>query len=821
MTTKRNTRTTIAAGALAFTLLAGGITPAATVHAASSAISFSDVSSGHWAEKHISKLALQGIITGYNGLFRPGDSVTRQEAVLMALRFKGLDGEVKTDDVIAYPSSFVVSNFYKAYIALAFDQNLLDREDEYALAASEPDKDWGTAPASREWVTKLLVRAIGEDDTAESMALTPSSFGDAGSIDGEYVGYINAAVSLQLVNGVSATKFDPKANVNRASLATMFSRAERLYPFNYEGQLNGIVTGIDSSSITIYAGGEETTYAIDADTLFYRYDSETRAAIGDIKPYTDVMVIAQSGSALYIEAQGDEQHVETYEAELDRVLESDNLIYVWVDDKPVEVYYGDNLIVKNAKGETVSLDSIGRDSVIRITQDTFRSEPVAVEIEVETQAEKSAEGTFYSTDGELITLMVNGSPVTYVLDGEVEVEIDGVDGATLDDLLKGQDEVLLTMDDDGKVTKAEVTNRDVEEVTGASVTNYDSGSSLLTLVASNGTTPYALFISDNTKIRNDGKNISISDADSLLREGRIVSFTYTGSSIISLELLTGYTGTISAIDKSGQELTLKLDNGTSATVPYSSPTVEIADNDDADVGDLAVGDKVTVKLTSSQNRAATIKVHKNVQYDIVNVIEASGIVQLKSEGEDAFNLNVNSLDMYDEEGGEAAVYSFEPGDVVTVSYEGSTAQSLAEVPVTLGEITAASSGSLTVETSSGDDVVVPFDKASDKLYVDGNSASAIAASLTGKYAAVLTDEQDNTTIYVSSGEKRNFIKYDNATGQLITLLTSSGNNNYYFYVRDDTELSGSGGTFDVSSLAYGQEITVYSFRNTAIAVIKS
>ncbi|MFD1955670.1 S-layer homology domain-containing protein [Paenibacillus thailandensis] len=821
MSFKRNTRTTIVASALAVSLLAGGAAvPAGTVHAAS-AVSFSDVSSGHWAEKHITKLALQGIITGYNGSFRPGESVTRQEAVLMALRFAGLDGEVRTDDVIAFPSSFVVSNFYKAYINLAFEHNLLDRDDEYALAASETDKEWGTTPASREWVTKLLVRAIGEEDKAESMAGTPSSFGDAGSIGSDYVGYVNAAVSLELVKGVSETKFDPQANVNRASLATLFSRAERLHPVEYAGQTSGIVTKLSDSSITVYADGEETTYSIGGDTRIYRYDSEQAATLDDLELYTDVTVIADSGNALYIEAQGDEQHVDSYEAVMDRVIKADDMMYVWVDDKPVEVYYDDSLVVKDGDGEDISLDSIKRDSVITITQDTFRDSPMAVEVTVESQAVESAEGTFYSTDDKLITIMKDGSPITYVLADEVEVEIEGMDDAELKDLIKGKDVVELTMNEDGEVAKVEVTNRDVESITGAKVMSYDDKSSLVTLVDSKGTTPYALFISDNTKIRYNGDTISLSKADSMLEEGRIVSLTYSGSAIVTLEFLSGYTGTIGAIDKSDKELTLKLDNGVTVTVPYSSPSVEIVGDDTPTISDLAVGNKVTVKLTSTQDRAASINVHKDVQYDIVKVLDSISKLQLKAEGEDAIRLDISSVKLLDEDGDEVGVSSYKAGDVVTVSYEGLTAKSVVETPVVMGSISSASASGLTLKTNDGDTETIDFDDDTVTLYVDGDKQSAPTASLAGKYAAIGTDSSDNTVIYVSSGEKRSFTGYDESTGQILTLRTSSSNSDNYFIVRSDTALLDDGASFAPASLSYGDELTVYYFRNTAIAIMKN
>lgn len=814
-------RTTIVAGALAVSLLAGGaVVPAGTANAAES-VSFNDVTSSHWAEKHISKLALQGIITGYNGEFRPSDTVTRQEAVLMALRFAGLEDEVQANDVIAYPSSFVVSSFYKAYIALAFDKGLLDREDEYALAAAETDQDWGTAPASREWVTKLMVKAIGEEDKAESMMYSASSFNDSGSIDSSYLGYVNAAVSMELVNGVTDSKFDPQASVNRASLATMFSRAEDIYPVNYDGQTYGIVTKIDSSSITLYADGEETNYTIGSGTKFYRYDSDKAVSIDDLDLYTDVTVIAQNGTALYIEGKGDEQYKDTYEAVLDRVIESDHMLYAWVDDKPVEVYYDDNLIVQDSNGDEISLDDLKRDSVITITQDTFRSSPVAMSIEVEAgESSGSEEGVFYSADDELITVMQDGSPVSFILADSVQIKIDGLDDPDWNDFIKGQDTVELTLDEDGKVSKVEAVNPDADLISGASVMSYDKDNKLLTLVDGDGTNAYALFLTTNTRVKYNGSALSYSDAVLKLEQGRIVSVAYTGSTIVSMEFLSGYTGTITSINKSDNSLVLELENGSEVTVPYSTPAVEIAGETSADISDLSKGDTVTVKLTSSLDKAASIKVHKSVSYSVIKVMEDENKLQLKPENGDAFRLDVTSVDVLDEDGDAGDITSYSAGDIVNVSYVGLSAESVAEAPVTMGLVSSASASSLTITTNAGRSVVVPFDDDTDTLYADGKSTTSLGSSASGKYAAVYADGENNTVIYISSGETRSFTSYDASMDQIMLLKTSDSSDNFVT-VRPDTALKDSSSSFDPASLTYGETLTVYAFRNTAIAIKKN
>ena len=72
-----------------------------TASASTTATVFSDVPAGHWAEKHVAKLALQGIVKGNNGLFKPNDNITQQEAVTLAIRFIGKENEVNTTEAVS------------------------------------------------------------------------------------------------------------------------------------------------------------------------------------------------------------------------------------------------------------------------------------------------------------------------------------------------------------------------------------------------------------------------------------------------------------------------------------------------------------------------------------------------------------------------------------------------------------------------------------------------------------------------------------------------------------------------------------------------
>lgn len=410
---------TIASSALALSLLAGtpvyadeAPIPAAAAAEAGAAQAqgslktpFSDVASGHWAEKHIAKLYLQGIVTGYNGAFRPSDNVSQQEAVVMALRFMGVAGQAKQDEAVVFPTAFTVSDFYKSYVNLALTNGLLDRTEEFKAAENAPDEAWGTRKASREWITKLAVRAIGQKAKADALAGQPSSFGDSADISEGFAGYINAAAELNLVKGVSADSFAPQAAVNRASLVTIFSRAESLISVAYAGQSSGVIAALADGIVVLYgADGKETTYRTNASTLYARSDSEKLFPLSGLQAYTDGTVIAKDGVALYVEQSGTEVRTKSVSGTIVSNLPGSQQFYLKLADGSVEKFvYNDSAFFRDASGNVIAADKLLEGSTVDVSMDTFRQTPTVLDVRLVGEiVNKSGKGTLVSAaDGKL------------------------------------------------------------------------------------------------------------------------------------------------------------------------------------------------------------------------------------------------------------------------------------------------------------------------------------------------------------------------------------------------------------------------------------
>jgi len=815
-------------GALAFSLVAGSgvIIPASYASAASGYTTpFTDVSSGHWAEKHIAKLALQGIIEGNKtssgaAIFRPKENVSQQEAVLMALRFAGLDKKADKDAIIGFPNSFSVSTYFKPYVTLAFQEGLLDQVEEFGLAAKDSKIAWGTKPATREWVTKLMVRAIQQEEEAVRLQNTASTFADAAQITSIYKGYVNAASKLELVKGVTADKFVPKANVDRASLATMFSRAEKLFPVAYEGQVNGIATKITDTQITVFSDKKEINYSINSDTLFYHYNTETPITRQQLLEYGDVTVIAKDGKALYVEVKGDKTHTKTTSGTLDRVIADEKKIYVWINNKPVEFFYNDSVVVVDTDGKPLALTAIKRDSQLSIVQDSFRDTPATLKIIASTQASAtSVKGTFYGSTGDLITVMEGTTLVSKLMADTVSVEIEGINGATIGDLIKEADQVELTLNEADKVTKVKVVNRNVKVVAGAQVAAFVYDKKLLTILDANGNNAQALYFTDKTRIEFSGNVISLASANSLLTVNRKIVISYTGNSIVSLQFLTKYTGTLLSMNSQSNLMNIKLENGATLSLPYNTAYVEHAAIANAAYSDLKAGDQLTLDLSSNQDRVATIRVHTNAQYDVMSVDVINKKIRVKNAMTAAFDLNVLGTELVNEAGAKLAIEQITPGSIITVNYLGKEAVRARTISVTYGKVQSISANSVTIVDLVGQTVAYNGD-AGFVILKGATQGTATSLLTVGDYVEVQKLEGNKTQLTVAVGESRVFTNFNATASQVWTEKTTDADNRNYFNVNSQTKYILNGNAVSVTAFKSGDTITIYGFRNYAIAIVK-
>ncbi|MFC4101022.1 S-layer homology domain-containing protein [Paenibacillus xanthanilyticus] len=904
--TKWTTRTITAAAA--FSLLTastwtGTVTKveaaASTAAQTAATAGFSDVTAKHWAAKHIAKLASQGIVKGINGQFKPNDNITHQEAVVMAIRFIGKESEVDPDSAVVFASGFEVSTYFKPYVTKAFELGLLDRDEEFKLAEDNPDTAWGSTKASREWVTKLIVKAINEQKKAESLASTASSFQDRAKIGADYVGYVNAGVELQLIKGVTAEKFDPKGFITRASIATIFSRAEAKYAVKYAGQAGGIATTLTKDGISLYDGGSEKSYKLTANSLIYRHDSEQLSALDKLALYTNYMVIADSNNnVLYLEQLDDTQQVEKVSGVVDRVLPASNTVWIWVNDEPVKVTYDAKTLVKDGNGSAIAIASLAKDSKVVVTRDKFRAAQQTLAIEVESapvnktvegivsgasaanasitvvdpatdasstysvasdavilwQGTLLAEGLAGIKNGDAVTVEVKNSKATkitvqqtsaltvtgsfvkadaftmtinytrngvleakYVADN-VEVLIDGLSGATLADLQK-DDQIQLTLNGQQKVTSIKAINRSVKVMNGATILSFKADINALTVRDAVTNALLSVYLTDTTRVTANDSTIPLVAAKTMLVENRKVSVGYVNDKAVFVQFVTQYSGKVLSVNATTKQIKLDLGNNSSLTLPVTYDNVEIQGKNNATLADVKVGDTVTGVLNTDQNQFLSIRLHKQLQAEVVSVSDSAKKLTIKGSDGTTTDVSTAAIKLLGESGENAGLSAFTAGKVVNLTYVGTTPSSVQLVSVKVGKVTSLAADKITFTDYNG--TVNTATLSSGYSVVKNGTTSASASVLAvGDRVEIRKDANGALLITALTGLNKTFDRYDASTGTLYVRLASLSDNNYTFAVTSSTKVTQGEAAIALSALAADNKLVIYVYQGKVLEIVK-
>ncbi|HEX7057085.1 MAG TPA: S-layer homology domain-containing protein, partial [Bacilli bacterium] len=318
--------------------------------------SFADVNPGHWAEKFISKLALLDVVSGdTSGNYNPSSDVTKEEVAIMAVRLLGLQDEIDTAG--DYALKLIISPWAKPYVVKAIDEHWIDLQEE--MDGYDPLTSWGKSKASREWVAKLVVRALGKEADARALGLMTTSFTDDSDISANARGYINEAVNLGIIKGKDdgngGMAFAPKGNITRAEIAVMFGMAEELLAQRSERIVNGTLMELGSQSVTLLtADGTTKTYSLSPEVKFFSGKTNKRVNSWEIGSNEQVSVIQIDDMAYYVESTGNQA---AYEDITGQVVSTDGGLLKLTVDGQDKIYTLSNatlIVDRNGSGMNLS-----------------------------------------------------------------------------------------------------------------------------------------------------------------------------------------------------------------------------------------------------------------------------------------------------------------------------------------------------------------------------------------------------------------------------------------------------------------------------------
>lgn len=379
---------------------------------------FPDVPGDHWADKYVTRMQLQGVIEGYeDGSYRPDQSVSRQDVLIMAIRFLGLEDDAEWLQSEAYLLPFAVSDYAKPYVALAVEKRLISPLEETS-ATPEANKSWGTTPAPREWVAKVVIRALGLQEEAEAQAAAGTAFADDGDISGSALGAVSLAAELGVIDGFEDGTFRPKQHVSRAQMAAVLTRAEPYSPFRSERAAAGELDAVDGNVLTL-AG---TAYTLAADAVYFDKNGK-RVANVSLSPGDNVYLIHRERIVYYLEnSDGEEQPAAEpvvaataarYVGLLKEVRPSDLQLILEADGTLVNIPLALQVIIVEESGAGRSLGSLAAGSLLDVSRsdESGKYDRIVVLADPEEPAAPepagpSLEGTVLSVDVSEKTLTV-------------------------------------------------------------------------------------------------------------------------------------------------------------------------------------------------------------------------------------------------------------------------------------------------------------------------------------------------------------------------------------------------------------------------------
>ena len=169
---------------------------------------FQDVESEAWFIGDLGPLVVMELFEGYpDGTFRPDSEITAAEFIKLIVAARG------------YHETPGEATWYTPYVERAMSLGILEE-------GLIEDLD---LPISREVMTVLMVRAIGETPVAGTL-----DFDDADAIDSRFRDYVTAAVDRGIIAGYPDGSFRPGESASRAEAAKLLwatARAIEIDPF--------------------------------------------------------------------------------------------------------------------------------------------------------------------------------------------------------------------------------------------------------------------------------------------------------------------------------------------------------------------------------------------------------------------------------------------------------------------------------------------------------------------------------------------------------------------------------------------------------------
>lgn len=517
------------------------------------AAGFPDVDSNYsWAQEAIDSLSESGVITGYDdGTFKPGNSITRQEAITLFSKAMGASEEMNEP---------VVNLAYGIYEA-----DLSGCEDSYAvkqgaymiyrkiLTADEVKtyllEENRNIELKRYEAATLIAKALGADAWLKTNPEIDVTFADKDEIPAMALGYVFYATELGIMNGMGDNKFGPNETVTRAQIAVMIQRILDTMDFEY---IHGMISTVDTlmNNLSIKTDeGEVVKFGVGNSSAIF-LDGE-KVTLTDLDVGMECVFTFSKESLYQIDAityEGEETVSGAYRGKLTTNAGTTvKLADITKEDMPVTSYKLASNVVIKVNGGSGAITDIKNGDFVTIQMSGGLG--VSLTSEPQTQKVSSVKITNIDTSSNGVVITVetsDGEEMEYTLADNATITRNGAKTTFAELAIGDTAELTLVYDEisdvmaTGKAKSAEGT---IDEITISNATSY--------ITISSGGVKSKYPMARDCTITLEGKEATIYD----LKLGAYVKLEVSSETVTAIasdavsESLT-VTGTIKTINTS-------------------------------------------------------------------------------------------------------------------------------------------------------------------------------------------------------------------------------------------------------------------------------
>ena len=602
------------------------------------AASFSDVSNSHWAVQQIERMNARGIIVGYeDGTNRPDNPVTQFEALAMATRMMGLEYDEATHKGTYIPFKYPDWTGAYSVAVLAHEAGLVDVNDFSHNSA-----------ASREWIAKLLIKAMDAEGELSSVANETLSFGDASSIGSKYLNYVKLAYDKGLIGGYTDGTFKPSRTVSRAEMAAFMCRVEDKLNTDLNNVVRGEVTGVNGVNVTI-KGNDGNTYSLYATTSTVLYSSQAKKmGVTDLEIGDAVYAVYKNSLLTYLEersAQSIVQVTTNLSGTITSIVPAKNIIVVTDEEGQLQTVIVDKNTKINKENSTVALafDDLLTEMQVRVAVD--KDDQTASQIIIKETTGGQRSGTIHSVDvyDNVIIMNEKTGLVSYRMSKNIEVSVSGMLTATTSSLKEGYQATYTIAD--GVMTAIAVGGAADNYGGNATVKSIDTSNRIITYTTTSNELKAVYYDSGQTVKFKNGETGTVSD----LQTGDSINISVTNNKVTSITVTSrnlsegAIKGTLYAINTASDYIIITSSAGSRVTYDLADSIKVTLYGTTASLSSLSQG--MSVELTLQNNKVTRIKANDMVEGVVKSISTSANTITVTTDGSTKIYDVASSLDV--------------------------------------------------------------------------------------------------------------------------------------------------------------------------------